>query len=276
MRTTLISIFVLLTGMVLISEKSFAQGRFLFGYDLFHTQVPIRSEMPKMTPVYGPFGGFHLGYQVSKKFPLSIEAQYQYGFYDKFNSRSINHTMVFASGGSEVVPISYDHTFNSYNFGIRYQFMTDKRFSPFIYGYVGNAAFKTRILIENEMDYDDCAPLWSRMIAKDNTPVYGIRLGLEYRFTPGGLSGIFISAGYMGSSGTLSYANAPFMDNKPRQAIAHNEISAQRHSSGPDTQNIYADFINLFSSDVHAHKVGELYTSRLRMLDFRLGLNIRL
>lgn len=193
----------------------------------------------------------------------------------------VYHKMVFENGSESLVETRYTNHISQYYLGIKFNFLekkfvNDERFfRVFIEGNIGLSHFRSRMKIPDpEHGWGECVPIIADITI--NRHIGGIfRTGLGVDFGKYNNDGFwFFKIGYLGSFRSFEYANQNFLDKEPRHAIHDNnghQSQQQHHSREID---VYADFINVFTADVHKHKVSEIYRSHLRFVYLNFGLTI--
>jgi len=133
----------------------------------------------------------------------------------------------------------------------------------------GYTSFGTRLNIVDPDDTDSCTPVESALLSRDGTFAYsaggGIRIDAAWIFrkTPKGM--IFIELGSnITQGGRVNYMN----EDAPEPGASHMASTRAKEVEGR--------FINTQTQVVHSHHVGYLYNSFVQMVDFRLGVTMRI
>lgn len=273
-NTSLLFILALFLSTQLNAQNG---GALVLSTGFVECKIPVKSEMPKMSNVWSPSMGFSLGYQISPKFPLTFQFNASTGSYNGlFKVGKVNHTMEFDNGNQTIVPVEYNEKMATYDFGLKYNFLVKCRVSPFINPFLGKSVFTTHIVVEtDEWVEDDCLPLYSEQVFKYSGLSYGARLGVDIAIgkkTHPYLPSLTLGVGILRSSQNFSYTNHKFLDNEPRPAHDPETTNGGHHQHNKaSTNEIYHDFINVFTSDVHAHKVADIYHSKLLFVSFQIA-----
>ena len=145
------AILLLLT---IISLQSQAQQRFQLGAYM-PIDFPDKSIMPKMS-VNGGLGVVG-AYSPIYGSPFYIELKGSWGVY---SSKTLQQTYAFANGSQTTTDVTYSSSMNKYLLGFKYMIGKDFRaVRGFITPQIGVATFKSRIVISDPQDIDDCQPL---------------------------------------------------------------------------------------------------------------------
>jgi hypothetical protein len=192
------------------------------------------------------------------------EKRYSFGFEMAYNGyghdkSTQNYTM--DDGSVAPMDIVVNNSFFNMMLAGRY-FLMDGTIKPFITGKVGYSFFNTNLSIYDPNDMDQCEPVDGDALSKDATAIFsggaGVRWDLLPKKCPGLLS-INISANYS-AGGKVNYMN----------------VDAPSHSHANHTSDVYARFINTQTQVIHEHHVGNVYSTSLEFLDFRIGGTVRL
>jgi hypothetical protein len=208
---------------------------------------------------------FHMGglYQLPNKLKnLSVGIELGAGVYAH---KKINQTFNFDANTSTVVPVNYNSNAGNFALQARYQLLDDNRLIvPYVTAKGGLYTFYSNIAIEDPDDPDGCHPLDKKSLIKDKTMYWGAGAGFQIdpsifskRKTDGPVKiDISINTIY---GGKLDYINTKHL--KDEQEI-------------PQTggKPLLVRFLNVSTQDIHEHKVAQVYTSPLRILEIRGGI----
>lgn len=203
--------------------------------------------------------GFNIDFYFTPK-----EKRYSFGM--EMNINMYGHdrskqTYTFEDGTTAPMDIVVKNSFYNVMFAGRY-FLRQGTLQPFVTGKVGYSFFNTSLSIYDPDDADQCEPVESDVLYKDGSAIFsagaGLRLDLLPKKSPGLLS-VNLSANYS-LGGKVNYMN----------------VDASNHSHVAHTSDVYAKFINTQTQVVHEHHVGNVYSSPLEFMDFRLGASMRL
>lgn len=192
--------------------------------------------------------------------------RYAIGFEMSVNGYGHNkkrETYTFDDGSTAPMDIVVSNNFYNFMLAGRY-FLSTGKIQPFVTGKMGYSLYATSLNIYDPDDWDHCEPIDNDMLKHDGTIIFAAGGGLRWEMLPKKSTGRFyfnLSANYL-SGGKVNYMNV----DAPANA---------QHQPTP-TSDVYAKFLNTQTQMVHEHHVGNVYTSLVEMMDFRLGMTIRL
>ncbi len=191
------------------------------------------------------------------------EKRYSFGFemsYNGYGHDKTRQTYTLDDGSTAPMDIIVNNNFYNVMLAGRY-FLSEGRIQPFITGKMGYSFFHTELSIYDPDDMDHCEPVDGDVLSKDGSIIFsagaGLRLDLLRKKSPGLLS-LNMSANYS-AGGKVNYMN----------------VDAPNHSHVAHTSDVYARFINTQTQVTHEHHVGNVYSSSIELLDFRLGVSMR-
>jgi hypothetical protein len=256
---TLITLFFISIGI-----SSFAQVSQIGLY--IPTDVPVRSEMPNMSTNVG--FGVSFGTSPFLGSPVFFELKSSWGGY---SSQTLQQTYEFTDGTQTRTDVHYNSNLNKYLIGARVMMNRDFRpvrtyFTP----QIGLATMKTKIVIDDPQDTDDCQPL-DRSTRQRNTGfVYGGELGIELaldrvfkKIETAGAHKVFVSTSFLSGFKHFEYVNVAYMKDEVHDMNTH-----------PESGDVTASFINVTTNNIHEHKIAELYHTPLRMWGINVGYTI--
>lgn len=233
------------------------------------TDMPMKSQMPKMTANYGV--GMQFAYKPVSTFPLFIEFKGSLGQYD---SRTSKETFVFDDNSQTITDVTFSGSMHKIQLGTKIYYTS---FYKPVRGYVtpqiGYNFMRSRIRIADPEDEDDCMPLENRIAHRSSGLTYGLETGVEIDVVGlirGGdysKSRLYVSASYMGSFRKLDYINTRFMDEHKHGVYQH----AHGHFTDADGRALTTKFVNVSNNDLHEHKIAEIYTTYLRFFSINVG-----
>ena len=179
--------------------------------------------------------------------------------------QTIDQTFQFDNNTAAVLPVDYSsNTFNA-NIQARFNLLSDKYFIiPYINAKGGLYNFYSSIYIGDPDDADGCRALEQENIMNDKTMYWSAGGGLQINptiFSKNKHSSrvmIDISANTI-QGGEISYINTKHLMDAPA-------------TSDPDGKPLNVRFINASTQSIHEHKVAQVYTSPLKMLEFKAGI----
>ena len=254
-------IFTLLFGFLFFSANS-QQWKFSSSYSL---GIP-RQEMGKnIQPAHSMQTG------VLYQFPgelkrLSVGVEFGIGIYAH---ETIDQTFQFDNNTATVLPVDYSSNVFNTNIQARFNLLSDKNLIiPYINAKGGLYNFYSSIYIGDPEDANGCHALEQENIINDKTMYWSAGGGLQINPTifsknkQASSVMIDISANTI-RGGTLNYINTKHLMDPPG-------------TTDPDGKPLDVQFINASTQAIHEHTVAQVYTSALRMLEFRAGVTISL
>jgi len=193
---------------------------------------------------------------------LQLGAEGQWGSYA---STQKEQTFNFGNGTSTRTMVNYSSNVLQGAATARVLLLTNKKITPFLNAKAGYASFYSSIFIEDPHDPDGCHPLDQKTLLKDGTLMTGYGGGLQIDWS------LFRpkcdkNRGWIDlrvqniRGGSLDYINT-------RKLI---DASAPP-PPGEDGKAVSVKFINATTNEIHEHQVAEVYTTPLRMLEFKLS-----
>ena len=178
---------------------------------------------------------------------------------------TIDQTFQFDNSTTTVLPVDYSSNTFNVNLQARFNLLSDKKFIiPYINAKGGLYSFYSSIYIGDPEDDGGCHALEQENIMKDKTMYWSAGGGLQINptiFSKNKHSSkvmIDISANTI-QGGDISYINTKHLMDAP----AVND---------PDGKPLNVQFINATTQSIHEHKVAQVYTSPLKLLEFRAGI----
>jgi hypothetical protein len=250
----------LFLGLFFLSANS-QQWKLTGNYSL---GIPRQQMEKNIQPVHSLQAG--VLYQLRHLKQLSLGAELGIGSYA---SKRIEQTFQFSNNVASVVPVNYNsNTFNA-NLQARLNLMNDKNhIVPYINAKGGLYNFFSNIYVDDPRDADGCHALVQKNIINDKTLYWSAGGGLQ--INPAIFSKkkrkdnvlIDISANTI-RGGTMDYINTKHL------------VDAQTVTD-PGGKPLQVQFINANTQQIHEHTVAQVYTSALRLLEFRAGVTVLL
>ena len=254
-------ISTLLLGLFVLSANS-QQWKIISSYSL---GVPRQSMEKNIQPAHSLQAG--VMYQLPGALKqLSVGAELGVGSYA---SKRIEQTFQFDNNTAAVVPVNYNSNTFNVNLQARLNLLNIKNFViPYINVKGGLYNFFSNIYVEDPLDADGCHALEQKNIINDKTLYWSAGGGLQINpaiFSKNKRKGnilIDISANTI-HGGTMNYINTKHL------------IDAQTVID-PGGKPLQVQFINASTQAIHEHTVAQVYTSALRLLEFRAGVTVML
>jgi hypothetical protein len=190
-----------------------------------------------------------------------------------YGSQSTRQTYRFSDGSSTETDVEVSNNFINFNLVGRADLLTSGAVIPYVTGQAGYNFYYTSLYIADPNDVDGCKPLENESLTKDGafsvTGGAGVRWDLSTVLKKVGRNRFFVdfSANYT-EGGRVSFMNVNIpADPDP---VAH-----QHPVSRGDATPFSTRFINPTNQVVHEHHVGDVYTSPIQMLSFKLGVLFR-
>ena len=193
---------------------------------------------------------------------LSVGLEIGIGIYA---SETIDQTFQFDNNTSTVLPVDYSSNAFNANLHARFNLLSDKNLIiPYINAKGGLYNFYSSIYIGDPDDDGGCHALEQENIMNDKTMYWSAGGGLQINPTVFSKNKhtsrlmIDISANTI-QGGEISYINTKHLMDAPA-------------TIDPDGKPLNVQFINASTQSIHEHKVAQVYTSPLKMLEFRAGI----
>ena len=198
-----------------------------------------------------------------RRFAAGLDLNYTIYGYDKSNQM-----YEFADGTSAEMEVNVSNSFLNLMAAGRYYLTTGKPLSPYVGFKTGYAFYNTTLNIYDPDDFDNCEPVETVILMKDETPIFALGGGFQYdlgqvfKKLSANILLLHLSA-YYTQGGTVNYMSVDAPDH-------------QHTTTSNRDNNIEATFINTQTLITHKHHVGYLYNSYARLLDFRFALSFRM
>jgi len=194
------------------------------------------------------------------------QKRYALGFELSMNGYGHNkseETYTFDDGSTAPMDIVVSNNFFNFMVAGRY-FLSQGKVQPFVAGKIGYSLYATRLNIYDPDDFDHCEPVETDLLKRDGTAIFSAGAGLRWQMLPKRAPDRFfisLSTNYT-SGGKINYMNV--------------DAPASAHNNTTHTSDVYAKFLNTQTQVVHEHHVGKVYSSLVELLDFRLGVSMRM
>jgi hypothetical protein len=235
------------------------QWKFTTGYSL---GLPKQDLSNNIQPINSMLTG--VLYQLPGELKrLSVGMELGIGIYAH---KEIDQTFQSDNTTATVLPVDYNSsTFNT-NIQARFNLIYNKNFIvPYITAKGGLYGFYSSIYIGDPKDGGSCHALVQETIMDDKTMYWSVGGGLQVNPTIFSKNKhnnsrvmIDISANTI-QGGEISYINTKHLLDAPS-------------TSDPEGKPLTVQFINVGTQSIHEHKVAQVYTSPLRILEFRAGI----
>ena len=257
---------LLLSGLLLsLGSYCFSQKAELGLY--VPIDLPNKTNMPKMSTA----GGFGVSFGYSPLFltPFYIEAKTSFSNY---SSQNLQQTYQFDDGSQTITNVSYSSGMSKYLLGAKTMIGQDFRaVRGFITPQIGLASMRTKIVIADPQDADGCQPLDRNVSQRFTGAIYGGEIGAEIaleklfrKITIENAHKLYFSMSYLRGMNHFEYVNVKYMQDE-----VHNTMTT--HPKG----DINASFINVYTNNIHEHKIAELYHTPFEMIGINFGYIVR-
>lgn len=234
--------------------------KFISNYSLGLPQQDMASNIQ-------PIHSLHLGalYQLPGKLKsLSVGFEFGGGIYAY---KKIDQTFNFDANTSTVVPVIYNSDVSNFNLQTRYQPFDENKsmIVPYFTAKAGLYSLYSNITIEDPSDPDGCHPLDKKNLMKDKTMYWSAGVG-------------FLVNPYIFSK---NKKESPVMLDFSINTIRGGEVDYINTKDLKDEQDLQtgkpllAKFINVSTQDIHQHKVAQVFTSPLRVLEIQAGVVLK-
>jgi hypothetical protein len=181
-----------------------------------------------------------------------------------YASETKKQTFNFGNGSSTETFVQYSSNVAQARLITRVLLLEDKMIMPYISAKAGYTQFYSNIYIEDPHDPNGCKALDQQNIIKDATfsAAYGGGLLFDWSLLSSrrrpGTRYIDISVNNS-RGGKMDYINTKKL------------IDASNPPTGGDGKPVTVRFINATTQEIHEHQVAEVYSTPLRMLEFRIS-----
>jgi hypothetical protein len=266
---------ILLITSMLCTFNLFAQiNRIELGFNS-NTAIPNKHIMPNMNTAWGM--GFSMGYRISKALPLSLTYNGNFSWY---GMKTLEQTFIFNDSSSTNTNVDYTSGFHRHLIGAKYTVgKENSKLMAYAMPQFGLGITNSRIVVHDPASADDCKVLQNKTTQRFVGAVYGFEAGVQYGIGTSGSYRAFnkhvekdfnstyitASVAYLGSVSSFKYSNVNYMmDN------GHNHGSTTTNAD--QREAISTEFVNLSSNQIHQHKIGELYQTRIQMWQINVGI----
>lgn len=194
------------------------------------------------------------------------QKRYSLGFEVSMNGYGHNKSeeiYTFEDGSTAPMDIVVTNNFFNFMLAGRY-FLSQGKIQPFVTGKMGYSVYATRLNIYDPDDFDHCEPVETDVLKRDGTAIFSAGAGLRWQMLPKRAPNRFfinLTANYS-SGGKVNYMNV--------------DAPTSAHNQPTYTSDVYVKFLNTQTQVVHEHHVGNVYSSLIELLDFRLGVSMRM
>jgi hypothetical protein len=185
---------------------------------------------------------------------------------------SVPTTFNFGNGNPTKTNVNYSSNTLQLNGVAKLNIVKVMNFTPYLVVKGGYQKWYSNIYVEDPSDLDGCKPLEQKTILKDRTSTVSYGGGIKYELKNNSNCNNVNFKSYIDlqvtsvRGGTLDYINT-----KKLKEHDHNASTPIPSNEGKPLE---LKFINVQSNVVHNHMVAEMFTSKLRLIDIKIGYHI--
>jgi len=184
--------------------------------------------------------------------------------------KKIDQTFNFDANTSTVVPVNYNSNVFNVNLQTRFQLLDENTHMivPYVNAKAGLYNFFSNVYVEDPADPSGCRPLEKKNLINDNAWYWGAGAGFQInpsifsKHKKDGPVMIDISINTV-RGGKLDYINTKHLED-------------EQNMPQTDGKPLLVRFINVSTQDIHQHKVAQVFTSPLRILEIRGGVILKI
>ena len=181
----------------------------------------------------------------------------------------IDQTFQFDNNTSTVLPVDYSSNVFNANLQARFNLLSDKNFIvPYINAKGGLYNFYSSIYIGDPEDDGGCHALEQENIMNDKTMYWSAGGGLQINPTIFSKNKRITKVMIDISANTIRGGEINYINTK--------HLMDAQSMNDPDGKPLEVKFINVSTQAIHEHTVAQVYTSPLRILEFRAGITLSL
>ncbi|MES2556181.1 MAG: hypothetical protein V4604_08530 [Bacteroidota bacterium] len=237
----------------------------------FTCDIPNKSVMPKMSTNAGL--GLQFAYKPVQRIPMMLEFKASVGMY---SNRTLQQTYYFDSLNKTTTDVTYSSSMNRMSIGTKFYLVNEYRtVRPYITPQVGMAFMRSKIVIADPQDEDDCKALERKTTQRYSGFTYGGEVGVDVSMnqlfklnTDDNKHRLYASVTFMNSFNRFEYVNVKHMQDHDHAAMNGGSGGT---ATGDDGRDINGNFINVSTNSIHEHKIAELYNTNLQFWGFNIG-----
>ncbi|HYF32728.1 MAG TPA: hypothetical protein VD993_16495 [Chitinophagaceae bacterium] len=243
-----------LTVMLFCSVHAFTQLNMQYNF-----ARPIGTQGENINQMHG----LALGWEIKlKNSPFVVVPEMAFNLY---GLKTLEQELPFHNGYVTRTDVNYTTSMNSYSVALKFQPPTKNNFQPFMAIRAGGLHYHSNMTIEDPEDPMGCRALEKKALVKDFTWMAsgGVGFRLDGKAFSGRDSKVAIDfSAFYTHGGEAQYL---------KMSKGHD------HSAGnPKSNQYYVKFEHIPSGEVHEHAIGTVYNTATRLLEFRLGVHIKL
>jgi hypothetical protein len=258
--------YIYLYGLIFITNTAKAQFSASSSYNL---SIPRKEMAENINPVHA--------FYISGEYALANKLSGVYvglttglGTYANLTKET---TFSFGNGNPTATDVHYTSNVFSSSANIKLDLIKRFLITPYAKVEGGFQKFYSTIRIDDPNDIDNCKPLERRSILKDVAAFYGagagVKIDMNIFSNNFSKNEQFIDISFTTiRGGKLDYINTREL----KDSHEHNNDPQPDISGNGKPLNV--KFINITSNIIHEHKVAQVYTSQLRLMDIRVSYRI--
>ena len=183
-----------------------------------------------------------------------------------YGLKTLEQELPFHNGYVTKTDVNYTTSMNTYAIGLKFQPPTTHSFQPFLAIRAGAIHYHSNMTIEDPEDPMGCRALEKRALVKDLTWMAsgGAGFRLDGKAFSGKESRVAIDFGAFYTHG----GEARYL--KMSKGHDHTAVSS------PKADMYTVKFEHIPSGEVHEHAIGTVYNTATQLLEFRLGVHLKL
>jgi hypothetical protein len=197
---------------------------------------------------------------------LSVGVEMGIGLYA---SKRIDQTFQFENNTSSIVPVNYNSNVFNANLQARLNLVNNDKFViPYVGLKGGLYNFFSTINVEDPNDPGGCTALEHKNILNDKTAYWSAGAGVQIN------TSAFAKRKYRRnvmidiSANTIRGGEIKYINTK--------DLIDEQTMNDPKAVPLHVQFINASTQAIHEHTVAQVFSSPLRMLEFRVGVTVLL
>lgn len=247
-----------------ISIDAAAQMKSGLSYSL---SLPQQEMKQNIRPAHSVNAVFTSQFKKLSKFSWGIEVGLgQYAGFTK------DQDIRFPDGTGINTKVSYSSSIATAGILGRFSFFKEAKVNPYLAGKLGYANFFSKVIVADPHDEDDCKPLDKKTPIRDHSFFASYGAGMQIDVSSNkkpGNAWLDISVSQLHGT-KLDYINVKdikdHINNDPGNPAPVSDKSVP----------LSIRFVNVTTQTIHEHQLAEVYTSPLRLLEFKVGVVWRL
>jgi opacity protein-like surface antigen len=245
--------------LLLISFVIASQAQVQMGFDYVNS-TPQGTLGQNIQPVHSFAMGGNFRLKANPQFYLGAELAL-----GSYAHKTQEQTLISPEDGFEThTDVHFSSNIHNYHAVLGYDLTKGTMVIPYVTVKTGVSRFNTNISIADPTDEDSCHPLEEESVFNDVAFSAGAGAGLKidastiFRRPCKGSWWFDFSANYLWGS-SLDYINVKY-------------LSPDEPGPNNFTREVGAEFVHITSHHTHEHQIAQVYTSNIRLLDFKIGI----